>query len=134
METENQAVNQAPLKVKIRLSSILWARCPSCHKGGILKGIFAMHDRCPHCDYNLYPEPGFYLGAMVVGFLLTDILIVPPLIVMKIMNVDIGILCTVPFIEFIFIGSFLMFYSRILWLHIEHKMTSGLEGERRGAR
>jgi uncharacterized protein (DUF983 family) len=125
MENEQKTAK----KVKIKLSSIFFARCPSCHKGGILKGFFAMQKRCPHCDYDLYPEPGFYLGAMVVGFLLTDILIVPPIIVMKIMNVDIDILCTVPFIEFIFVGTFLMFYSRILWLHIEHKMTSGLEGQ-----
>jgi uncharacterized protein (DUF983 family) len=130
MENEQNSAK----KVKIKLSSILFARCPSCHKSGILKGLFAMHERCPNCDYDLYPEPGFYLGAMVVGFLLTDILIVPPIIVMKIMNVDIDILCTVPFIEFIFVGTFLMFYARILWLHIEYKMTSGLEGQTPGQR
>ena len=93
-----------------------------------------MHPRCPNCDYNLYPEPGFYLGAMVVGFLLTDILIVPPIIVMKLMNVDINILCAFPFVEFVFIGTFLIFYSRILWLHIEHRMTSNLEGAHEGRR
>jgi uncharacterized protein (DUF983 family) len=130
MENDKQTAKKAG----IRLSSIFFARCPSCHKGGILKGLFAMHDRCPNCDYNLYPEPGFYLGAMVVGFLLTDILIVPPIIVMKIMNVDTDILVTVPFIEFAVIGTFLIFYSRVLWLHIEHKMTSNLEGQNPGQR
>ena len=27
-----------------------------------------MHQRCPHCDADLNPEPGFYWGAMYVSY------------------------------------------------------------------
>jgi hypothetical protein len=30
-----------------------------------------MHAQCPHCYVGLEPEPGFYQGAMYVGYALT---------------------------------------------------------------
>lgn len=116
------------MRSSFRLGSVLTARCPACHTGRVTNGVFAIRDRCPHCDYNLHPEPGFYLGAMVVGFLLTAILTVPPMVVMKFFDVDIGLILAFPFIEFIFVGTFLMFYCRIVWLHLEYQMTDRLDG------
>lgn len=118
-------------KSKFKLSSVLRARCPSCHRGQILEKVFSLRERCPECDYNFYPEPGFYLGAMAVGFLLTAIVTIPPTIVLKVMNVDSQILFVFPFLEFIFVGSFLIFYARILWLHLEYQMTDRLDGHDR---
>ncbi len=117
-------------KSKLKIMSILRARCPACHSGHVLKGVFLIRPSCLRCHYNFYPEPGFYLGAMVVGFLLTAILTVPPMIVLKVLNVDPILLVLFPFAEFIFVGTFIIFYSRILWLHLEYQMTSRLnEGE-----
>ena len=28
-----------------------------------------MPDRCPHCNQNYMPEPGFYYGAMFVSYI-----------------------------------------------------------------
>ena len=118
------------MKNGIRIMSVLRARCPSCHTGKVLHGVFAIRPRCPECNYNYHPEPGFYLGAMCVGFLLTAMVTVPPLIVLKILDVDIRILLAAPLVEFLFVGTFLIFYSRILWLHLEHSMTGRLDGHR----
>jgi uncharacterized protein (DUF983 family) len=115
-------------KAQFKLGSILRARCPACHTGQVTEGIFAMRQKCPHCHYNLQPEPGFYLGAMAVGFLLTAMLTIPPTVLLKLLNVDIGLLVAFPFIEFIFVGSFLLFYCRILWLHLEYRLTDRLDG------
>ena len=112
----------------ISLSAILRARCPGCHQGKVLEGIFTIRPLCTHCGYDFYPEPGFYMGAMAVGFLLTAILTVPPMIILKLMNVEMNLLLVFPFIEFFFIGTFLIFYSRILWLHLEYRMTDRLDG------
>jgi hypothetical protein len=35
-----------------------------------------MNERCPHCDVRLEPEPGFYQGAMYVGYGFTVAVIV----------------------------------------------------------
>ncbi len=110
----------------IKLISILRARCPACHTGKILEKGVSIRARCPHCDLNLHPEPGFYLGAMVIGFFLTAFLTIPPLIALKAYNVDLDILLAFPFIEFFFIGTFLVFYCRILWLHLEYQLTRKL--------
>ena len=118
-----------PEAMNFKVGSILRARCPSCHKGKVLKGVFSIRTRCPNCNYNFEPEPGFYLGAMAVGFLLTAVVTIPPTIILKILNVDIGLLIVFPIIEFIFVGTFLMFYSRILWLHLEYQMTKKLDGQ-----
>jgi uncharacterized protein (DUF983 family) len=117
-------------KPKIHIGSILRARCPRCRTGRIMKNPLVIRPRCPECDYNFNPENGFYLGAMVVSYLLTAMLTVPPMIALKLMKVDATILIAFPFVEFAFVGTFLMFYSRILWLHLEHFMSGRLDGKR----
>jgi uncharacterized protein (DUF983 family) len=115
---------------RFHLGAILRARCPACRKGAVLKGVFGIHRRCSVCGHDFYPEPGFYLGAMFVSFLLTAMLTVPPMVILKVMEVDTEILIAYPFIQFVFLGSFLLVYSRILWLHLEHAMTKKLDGDR----
>ncbi len=116
-------------KKALRLGSILRARCPACHQGPVLRGIFGIYPKCSVCGHDFHPEPGFYLGAMAVSFLLTAMLTVPPMIALKVLGAEIGVLIAFPFIQFIFLGSFLMVYSRVLWLHLEYRMTSRLNGE-----
>ena len=119
-----------PKKPKFKIKSILKAHCPACDIGHVTQGIFSMREKCPHCHYNLHPEPGFYLGAMAVGFLLTAIVTIPPTIILKILNVNIDFLIAFPLLEFIFVGTFLMFYCRVLWLHLEYRMTDRLDGQK----
>lgn len=56
--------------------SIFNLKCPRCHEGDLFKTEtfsfkepFEMHDRCPHCDLNYMPEPGFYYGAMFISYI-----------------------------------------------------------------
>jgi uncharacterized protein (DUF983 family) len=114
----------------VRLGSILRARCPSCHQGKVRQGLLGIRPRCPVCGYDCYPEPGFYLGAMAVGFLFTATVTVPPTVILKLLGVDILLVVLFPFLEFLFVGTFIIFYFRILWLHLEHEMTRRLEGKR----
>jgi uncharacterized protein (DUF983 family) len=114
----------------LRIGSILRARCPACHQGAIMRGIVRMNPRCPSCGYDFNPEDGFHLCAMSISFLLTGLLTIPPLVLLKILGVDIVWLVAFPFIEFIFVGTLLMFYSKVLWLHLEYRMTRHLDGKR----
>ncbi len=114
-------------KSKFRLLSILLARCPNCHTGKVLQNGLQIRARCPKCDYDFHPEPGFYMGAMAVGFLISAMATIPPLIILKFLNVDVQILVSFPIIEFAFVGTFLMFYCRLIWLHLEYQMTHRLD-------
>lgn len=60
------------------VKALLQGKCPHCHQGSmfmfpatrILK-FAIMNEKCPHCDIRLEPEPGFYQGAMYVGYGIT---------------------------------------------------------------
>lgn len=38
------------------------------YPAGNLAKFYKMHETCPHCGRRLEPEPGFYQGAMYVGY------------------------------------------------------------------
>ena len=56
--------------------SIFNLKCPKCHEEDLFETStfsfqkpFDMRDRCPHCDENFMPEPGFYYGAMFISYI-----------------------------------------------------------------
>lgn len=58
-----------------KLYSIFNFKCPRCHEGDLyksslasLQGIYNMHDKCPKCQQDFQKEPGFYWGAMYIGY------------------------------------------------------------------
>lgn len=58
-----------------KLYSISKFKCPSCHEGDLFKtplssmqGVYNMHDNCPKCGQDFQKEPGFYWGAMYIGY------------------------------------------------------------------
>ncbi len=56
-----------------KLYSIFRWKCPRCHEGDIFKtsmmeGIYNMNSECPKCRQDFEIEPGFYWGAMYVGY------------------------------------------------------------------
>jgi Protein of unknown function (DUF983) len=55
--------------------SIFNLKCPRCHVGETFstgswsfKKSFEMYERCPKCNLNYFPEPGFYYGAMFISY------------------------------------------------------------------
>ena len=56
--------------------SIFYLKCPRCHEGETfetgswsLTKSFDMLQRCPKCDLNYFPEPGYYYGAMFISYI-----------------------------------------------------------------
>lgn len=50
-------------------------KCPRCHQGDLfktsllsMKGVYNMNKKCPKCNQDFEIEPGFYWGAMYVGY------------------------------------------------------------------
>jgi uncharacterized protein (DUF983 family) len=65
-------------------AALLQGKCPRCRKGDIftypvighLFQFNKMNETCPHCEVRLEPEPGFYQGAMYVGYGITVMVII----------------------------------------------------------
>lgn len=111
---------------KSYLTALLLGKCPRCRQGDMfiypatnVVRFNAMHERCPHCGVRLQPEPGFYQGAMYVGYAFT-------LAVMLVISLILYYLAGHPS-EWVYIGVVIAVmviliplnyrYSRILFLY-----------------
>jgi uncharacterized protein (DUF983 family) len=47
-------------------------RCPRCGAGKLFRRWFWMKEDCPGCGMHFEREEGFFLGAFVVNFVLTE--------------------------------------------------------------
>ena len=106
-------------------SALLTGKCPRCREGEMftypltnITRFNKMNQTCPHCQRRLEPEPGFYQGAMYVGYGFTmAVIIVISLILSLIGN----------FSEWVYIGTVIGVmillaplnyrYSRIVYLY-----------------
>jgi uncharacterized protein (DUF983 family) len=59
-------------------TALVLGKCPRCREGNIftypisrISKFNVMNKTCPHCGVRLEPEPGFYQGAMYVGYAFT---------------------------------------------------------------
>jgi uncharacterized protein (DUF983 family) len=58
-----------------KLYAIRKSKCPKCHQGDLFKtslflmqGVYNMYDKCEECGQDFQLEPGFYWGAMYIGY------------------------------------------------------------------
>jgi uncharacterized protein (DUF983 family) len=67
------------METKSKVYSILYNKCPHCHKGNFfntnnaydLRYFGVMNNRCSHCNEDFIREPGYYFGASYVSYSLT---------------------------------------------------------------
>ena len=78
-----------------------------------------MNHECPHCGVRLEPEPGFYQGAMYVGYAITSACFIVVSFILYFFAGDpsewiyIGVVVAI----MLLIVPFNYRYSRILYLH-----------------
>jgi uncharacterized protein (DUF983 family) len=58
------------------VGNMLAMKCPRCQEGDLFltptfsfKQPFDMPEKCPHCEQDYMPEPGFYYGAMFISYI-----------------------------------------------------------------
>jgi uncharacterized protein (DUF983 family) len=47
-------------------------RCPRCGGGKLYDGWFRMKEHCPTCGMRFEREPGFFVGAYLINFAITE--------------------------------------------------------------
>jgi uncharacterized protein (DUF983 family) len=70
-------VSPAAATSRLPTTRLLWRgltrRCPRCGAGHLFSRWFKLVDRCHRCDYLFAREDGFFLGAFVINFAVTEI-------------------------------------------------------------
>ena len=51
-------------------------RCPHCGRGQLFRGVFRMMPRCQECGLSYFPEQGYYVGAMIINYIVTTACVV----------------------------------------------------------
>ena len=114
-----------------KINSILGFKCPRCHKADLFptkilsfKGWFKMNDTCSNCGQKYTLEPGFYWGAMYIGYLLSVVLIFTFFALFFFVfgfGVDVAFLLVMVVIFFLY--AFIFRLSRAIWInmHVHYK-------------
>jgi len=93
---------------------MLALKCPKCRAGNMFEHNFLtnprkfnkMHDYCPVCGENFYPEPGFYFGsayfsygfnvAILVTILVASFILYDPRVLELIVSILVPMLLLIP--------------------------------------
>jgi uncharacterized protein (DUF983 family) len=110
------------------LSRGLRKKCPRCGAGHLYHGWFRMKERCPACGMRFEREPGFFVGAYLINFAITEgllFVLVMGFVFWKDQHPDAGVV--VPIAVGVFLGVFapILFYpfSRTIWSAFDVGMT-----------
>lgn len=60
----------------------LLLRCPSCGRATLVRGVLRVHDQCRVCGLPFEHDDGFFLGALVLNYIVTFLVGVLPIIVL----------------------------------------------------
>jgi hypothetical protein len=110
-----------------RLYSVLFNKCPKCHKGDFfitnnaynLKTFNKMHANCAVCKQSFEPETGFYIGAMYASYGLTVAYGLALFIAMvAILKIDILIFLISFSISLILLLPWVYRKSRLIWINL----------------
>ena len=116
-------------KVDKKIPAILKMKCPRCYEGNLFETStwsfqkpFEMNKKCPTCEQNFFPEPGFYFGAMFISYVLwgwVSVIFGGTCIIFLEMSVNQTTLILILFSALFFIWLFRI--SRTIWIHIAIK-------------
>ncbi|WP_460913184.1 DUF983 domain-containing protein [Spirosoma areae] len=109
-----------------RLYSVLFNKCPRCHKGDFFIKSSAfnrhfddMHDQCSNCDLNFNPEPGFYWASMFISYTFYTIwILITFFIVVVWLEVDLNYYLIGLILTLLFLIPYFFRIARRTWLTI----------------
>jgi uncharacterized protein (DUF983 family) len=98
--------------------------CPRCRAGAIFSQhifwIAPMNVRCPVCDLRFEREPGYFLGAMYIGYglgLLTIAIFAAALFVLTPLRLIPSVVGGV--VLFLPLAPYLTHMARVLWIYLD---------------
>ncbi len=109
------------------MTSLFSNLCPSCERAPVFGGFLSMNRACPSCGTVFEKESGYFIGAMIASYFLGVFLAFPVLIALIFFaraGIALSIGATAALI--LVLQPLLFRYSRLLWIHIEHRLTKAI--------
>jgi uncharacterized protein (DUF983 family) len=110
---------------KNALFSIVAMKCPRCRVGDQFRTpfsklkIYDMHEHCPHCGLKYEQEPGFWWGAMYIGYALSSgALLITGLLCLAVFRLPLWQTYLIILVVFLFGFLYNARLSRSIWLHL----------------
>jgi uncharacterized protein (DUF983 family) len=104
------------------MSALLRLRCPVCRKAPIFSGAMSMHARCANCGYVYEREPGYFLGAIAIGYALAVPIVAGLGFAIRWLNPSIDWLWCfmLAFMLYLGLAPTGFRYSRGIWMYIDN--------------
>ena len=107
-----------------RIRAALALRCPACRVGRLYAHRLSMNRRCPSCGIRFAREPGYFTGAIWVGFLIAVPLTLGALLLVftifpTLHPAIVGIVATWLFLPLL---PMTLRFSRSLWMYFDHQI------------
>jgi uncharacterized protein (DUF983 family) len=96
-------------------------RCPRCRRGPIYESAFVLHKSCPVCSLVYEREPGYFVGALYVGYTF-GILILGTITLAGswiFPEVDLGWIVLGAVVVFVPFVPATTRYARVLWMYVD---------------
>jgi uncharacterized protein (DUF983 family) len=109
-----------------KIGAILAKKCPRCRKGDMFRypdwqinKFSDMHEECPVCKQQLYPEPGFYIGAMYISYAINVAIVITFFTAVMVLfgRPSLPILLATVLLPVFILFPFVFRFSRSLMLH-----------------
>ncbi len=90
-----------------------------------------MHTHCEHCGLKYEREPGYFTGAMYVGYMLTSAwFILWFILYLTVLNLSPFQLATFMIGSLILLAPLTVRWSRMLWLNFDNKFDKKLQRQK----
>lgn len=84
-------------------------------------GLFKMNAKCPECQFEYEREPGYFLGATSFSYIFGFIAIAPLFFFLLARDVSLPVVIAMPSGLLVLLSPMLFKYSRLVWLHMDHR-------------
>ena len=104
------------------LSGTLSNRCPQCTQTYIFDYFVRMRPSCSECGYVYERENGYFMGAVVLGYILGSFSTVPTFIIgIMVMHEELFKVLTLACLQVIVLTPILFRYSRLFWIYLDYR-------------
>jgi uncharacterized protein (DUF983 family) len=108
-------------RAKRLLISGLKLRCPACGLGSLFQSFFKMHDECYYCRLVFTREQGYFVGAIYLNVVATEVLIfITYLTCLLVLRAPDQITYGVSFTMALVLPVVLNRHARSLWLSLDY--------------